>query len=52
MSLDTLNISSILQLIESVLPYILEGLKYTSIITIVCIVIAQFLLHRRESLKI
>ena len=52
MSLDTLNISSILQLIESILPYILEGLKYTSIITIICIVIAQFLLHRRESLKI
>lgn len=51
-SIDTLNISSIWALLNTILPYIIEGLKYTSIITIACMAIAQFLLRRRESLKI
>ena len=51
-SLERFNISVIWQGISSALPYVIEGLKYTSIIVIVCMIVAQYLLHRRESLKI
>ncbi|WP_317367036.1 zf-HC2 domain-containing protein [uncultured Tyzzerella sp.] len=51
-SIDTLNITDMISLLNTILPYIIEGLKYTSIITIICIIIAHFLLRRRESLKI
>ena len=51
-SLDTINLSSIYNAISSTLPYVMEGLKYTSLITIGCLLIAQLLLRRRESLKV
>ena len=51
-SIDTISLSSIMEGISSIFPYILEGIKYTSIFAVVCIIIAQYLLHRRESLKV
>ncbi len=51
-SIDTISISSIMEGISSIFPYILEGIKYTSIFAVVCIIVAQYLLHRRESLKV
>ena len=51
-SIDTISLSSIMEGISSIFPYILEGIKYTSIFAVVCIIVAQYLLHRRESLKV
>ncbi|WP_250278509.1 anti-sigma factor family protein [[Clostridium] colinum] len=51
-SIETFNISYIWESILSILPYVLEGLKYTSILTIIAIIIAQYILYRRKTLKL
>lgn len=51
-SLDSISISSIYEGISSIGPYVMEGIKYTSLITVACLVIAQILLRKRESLKV
>lgn len=52
LSLDTLSLNSVIETFSNILPYIWEGLKYTSIIVIIGLALAQYLLHKRESLKI
>lgn len=52
LSLNTLSFSSVIETFSNILPYVLEGLKYTSIVVIIGLALAQYLLHKRESLKI
>nr|WP_317358082.1 zf-HC2 domain-containing protein [uncultured Tyzzerella sp.] len=51
-SFESISLQNILNSISTILPYILEGLKYTSIVVVFCMILAQYLLYRRESLKI
>lgn len=51
-SIDNISLSAIWKSITTIFPYVLEGLKYTSILGLIFIIVAQYLLYRRESLKV
>ena len=51
-SLETFSLSSLWEQLSVLIPYAIEGIKYTSIVSIIFIIVAQCFLRRRESLKI
>lgn len=51
-SLKTCNLSNLWQQMHILMPSAIEGVKYTSVIAIVFIIVAQYFLTKRESLKI
>lgn len=50
--LKDMNFQTVLETINTCFPYVLEGIKYTSIVGIICIIIAQIYSTKKESLKI
>lgn len=51
-SLETFSLSNLWEQIYILMPSAVEGIKYTSVIAIIFIIVAQYFLTRRESLKI
>ena len=51
-SLKNLSLSSITQSLYDMVPHIIESLKYISLLMIICILIGQYILNKREKFNI